>query len=103
MAKGTSSKEKIKNKILEVFPGSFLYDSGKEIRIPLMEDGCPVQIKVSLVCAKTNVDNGDDNAIPGADVGTTAPVAASNNFMNEPTAEEKENVKKLLEKLGITE
>ena len=108
MAKGTFSKEKVKDKLLEVFPGSFLYDSGKEIRIPMVENGEQIQIKVSLVCAKVNVASGTDVALPGAeaatsDFGTTMPTTeVAKDFMNEPTAEEKESVKKLLQTLGIT-
>ncbi len=100
MAKGSILKEEIIKKILEVFPGSFLYNSGKEIRIPGQEGADLLQIKVTLTCAKTNVEN----------VGTTTPTeqqpqsetpASSSKFMAEPTEEEKENVKELCQRLGL--
>ena len=106
-AKGSQAKEVIKNKILEVFSGSFLYDNGKEIRIPMKEDGLEIQIKLTLTAAKTNVNPGGDTVVPGEVVtteeyGATQPATAvPNNFMNEPTPEEKEAVAHLLETLGL--
>lgn len=108
-AKGSVIKETIKNKILEVFPGSFLYDNGKEIRIPMKENGELLQVKCVLTCSKTNVTPGGDTVEPGEV--PTGPVPAEvpfegakqvpNNFMNSPTPEEKEAVAHLLETLGL--
>ena len=98
MARGVDSKAAATEMILKTFPGSFIYD--KEIRIPYMENGENIQLKCTLTCAKTNVGEGDENAIPGA-------VAANDNTIEttstaiEPTEEEKENVKKLMEVLGL--
>ena len=97
MARGSESKQKVINKILETFEGSFLYGS-KELRIPMEEDGQTVEIKVALTCAKTNVggdgvfvDNqGQASAFPDATPAST-----------EPTAEEKENISKLMDRLGL--
>ena len=106
MARGSASKEKIIAKILDTFPGSFVYE--KDIRIPMVENGETIQVKCTLTAAKVNVENGADTALPGA-VSTTSefngaiPVTnVPNDFINEPTAEEKENVAKLLQTLGIT-
>lgn len=105
MAKGALAKENIINKILEIFEGAFKYD--KEIRIPMMENGEEVQIKVALTCAKTNVDRGEDVAIPGASTvkasTTTASATVSkvSTTVAEPTEEEKKNVEDLLIKLGL--
>ena len=106
-ARGSLSKETIKNKILEVFPGSFLYNSGKEIRIPMNEEGELIQIKCTLTAAKTNVECGEDTAIPGAKVGSVgvdsgSAAPASEPFMNQPSEEEKEKVEELLKSLGLT-
>lgn len=105
MARGAQSKEAIMTKILETFEGAFKYD--KEIRIPMNEEGELVQIKVTLTCAKTNVESGDDTALPGAKVsavnadnGGLAPATATS-IMNEPTPEEKANVESLLKSLGL--
>ena len=87
--------------ILKAFPGSFTYD--KEIRIPFQEDGEDIQLKCVLTCAKVNVEPNGDIAIPGE-------VSANINFEDskpieqkvvEPTQEEKDNVKKLMETFGL--
>lgn len=65
MAKGQESKQVIISQLLEQFEGSFLYNDGKEVRIPMTEDGAEVQIKVTLTCAKTNVEPGSDSVLPG--------------------------------------
>lgn len=102
MARGQELKKEISNKILEIFPNSFLYNDGKEIRICGQENGEEIQIKVTLTAAKENVYSGQDNAIPG----TTAELNFENNSITEqniiePTNEEKENVKRLMETFGL--
>ena len=95
-AKGAVSKQIVTDKIIEMFPGAFIY--GKELRIPMDEDGQTVEIKVALTCAKTNVggdgvfvDNqGQASAFPDATPAST-----------EPTEEEKENISKLMDRLGL--
>ena len=95
-AKGAVSKQIVTDKIIEMFPGAFIY--GKELRIPMEEDGQTVEIKVALTCAKTNVggdgvfvDNqGQASAFPDATPAST-----------EPTAEEKEDISKLMDRLGL--
>lgn len=101
MAKGQQLKKEVQNKILEAFPGSFLYNDGKEIRICGYEGGELIQIKVALTCAKENVECGADTALPGD---FPAPKAAPTPERTEPvapTAEEKANVSALLRKLGL--
>jgi hypothetical protein len=110
MAKGATAKAEITKNILERFPSSFLYNDGKEIRIPFIEDGEEVQIKVTLTCAKENVSQGQDNAVPGEGNNTTetqSGVEALHEVMKdtvvhtEPTAAEKQNVSDLLRALGL--
>ena len=106
MARGSVSKALVFKKILDTFEGAFPYNSGKELRIPMIEDGEEIQIKVALTAAKENVQPGDDVALPGA-----AAVTSNNNELNfedkpakpvvEATADEKQNVKDLLEALGL--
>lgn len=88
---GSEEKEIVKQKILEVFPNSFVYD--KEIRIPLNGR----QIKVTLTCAKVNVENGGDTAVPVA--GNASTVNSSDNLMI--TEQEKEDTMKLLQSLNL--
>lgn len=107
MAKGQIAKAEIAQKILNSFEGAFTYNDGKEIRIPYIEEGENIQIKVALTCAKENVNPGDDNAIPGA-----AAIKRDDNKIEfnsqpiekkviEPTAEERQNVSDLLKALGL--
>ena len=102
MARGQELKKEITKKILEFFPNSFLYNDGKEIRICGQENGEEIQVKVALIAAKENVYLGQDNATPGE----FAPTNLENNKSAEqkivqPTQEEKENVKKLMETFGL--
>ena len=71
MAKGSESKSIFYAKILEIFEGSFMYNDGKEIRIPFKEDGKDIQLKIVATCAKDNVAAGADETIPGAEVVVT--------------------------------
>lgn len=102
MAKGSQLKKEILDKMLKIFPNSFLYNNGKELRICGQEDGNEIQVKVTLTAAKENVYSGQDNATPG--------ISAQENIINnqsiehnivKPTQEEKNNVKKLMETFGL--
>lgn len=103
-AKGAIAKEEVLQKILEVFPGSFKYE--KEIRVPMVENGEPLQIKITLTAAKNMVGEGADAALPGETSNSFAvsPAPAQlkqNAAVVEPTAEEKERVKNLVGLLGL--
>lgn len=56
MAKGQKSKEIIMNQIQKIFDDCFI--DGKDLRINLIEDGEPVQIKLTLTASKTIVSGG---------------------------------------------
>ena len=99
MAKGQKSKIDIQNKILEIFPKAFIYN--KEIRIPMIEDSEEIQIKVTLTAAKENVYSGQDNATPGIAAINISEVQPIEQKTIEPTQEEKNNVKKLMETFGL--
>jgi len=99
MARGAIAKTEISKKILDTFEGSFLYNDGKEIRIPYTEDGELIQIKITLTAAKENVSIGEDNAIPG-EISETKTVVDTKQKI-EPTEEEKQNVDDLLKALGL--
>ena len=103
-AKGTATKQLIMKKLLEIFPDSFLYNGGKELRINQMEDGELVQIKLTLTASKNIVENEDSLH------SVSSSTASINNDINfeekeeapqEPSEEEKERLKILLEKMGI--
>ena len=92
MAKGQESKEKIKQVLQEIFPAMFSPD-GKELRIPVIENGETVEIKVALTCAKENL--GGEGAVVAA---KSDPVAVEQLTVTE---EEKEQIKQLMERLGL--
>lgn len=106
MAKGQKSKIVIQNKILELFPEAFIY--GKEIRIPIEEDGEIIQIKVTLTAAKVSVEPGSDNEIPTS-ANIINNVEVNNSIINQvdettivkPSEEEKQNLQNMLSKLGL--
>lgn len=94
MAKGAIAKTEVIAKIKEIFPEAFEY--GKELRIPLEEDGQRVEIKVALTCAKTNV--GGDGAFVESQVESNVAVNAASAA---PTEEEKKNIADLMDRLGL--
>ena len=101
-AKGSILKQEIASKILAAFPGSFLYNDGKEIRINGTEEGQPLQIKLTLTAAKVAVEGGSDTALPGeAATADAKPVVTNEKIPQEPTAEEKERLTMILNKLGL--
>ena len=97
MARGQNSKQDATQKILQLFPGSFVYE--KEIRLPYTEEGEAIQLKCVLTCAKTNVGENEDIVIPGETKETIN--TTQENIKVEPTQEEKDNVKNLLESFGL--
>ena len=80
-ARGQELKNQIVNKILEVFPNSFI--NGKEIRICGNENGEEVQIKVTLTAAKENIVN------ETVEKPTTAATTATDDYTVEITSKEK--------------
>lgn len=102
MVKGAQLKSEITQKILAAFPGSFLYNDGKEIRIDGVEAGERVQIKVTFTTSKTPVDS--DGITPA--VAATEKIEFNDSSSiektpDEPTEEEKARLKRLLENLGL--
>lgn len=91
--KGSIAKDTITKCILKVFDGSFVND--KEIRIPFMENGELVQIKVALTCAKVNIENG------GAANATAEATPAFTDTNREITPEEVQAVRDLIAQLNL--
>lgn len=92
-ARGSLSKEVITQKLLETFEGAFVY--GKEIRIPMMEDGSLLQIKVTLTAAKENVESGADTATP------TAAISIPTGAFEPMTEQEKADVRAKIAELNL--
>ena len=93
MARGAVAKEYITNEILKAFEGSFL--NGKEVRIPVMEDSELVQIKVTLTCAKENVENPNEVST------TVSNDTPANDVRFEVTPEEKQEVIDLMKAFNL--
>ena len=100
-ARGQEEKQKVLDKIKEVFPEAFEYD--KVLRIPIGD----VQIKVALTAAKDNVEPGGDAAVPGVKATKVTitegaePVFEDVSAAVEPSAEELNAVSSLMESLGL--
>ena len=93
-ARGQKIKAQITQKILDTFEGSFIND--KEIRICGEEDGYPIQIKVTLIAAKENIENPNE-------IGYEPPQSTDsvNTVEVSITSEEKKTVAQLLAGLGL--
>ena len=104
-AKGSILKQEIAQKILEVFPNSFLYNDGKEVRINGTEDGVPVQIKVTFTAAKVPVEGGSSvvtsNSTESNSTETVISAQPAEKVPDEPTAEEQKRLQDLLAGLGL--
>ena len=108
-SKGTIAKATVEKKIAEAFGADFLGISDKKIYLNVSDGGTEkIQVALSMTCPKTPVDFGvaataittlsekEINEIPPwEDIPTFTPKKA------EITQEERENVYKLMEKLGL--
>ena len=95
MARGSIAKQSITDEILNYFPGSFIHD--KVIRIPVMENGAVVEIKVALTCAKDVVGN----AAVALSGDSPTSVGASEQGLPQMTDSEIENVRIMMEHLNL--
>jgi hypothetical protein len=94
MAKGALSKTLIGTAILQVFPGSFIDSDQKTIRIPTSVEGEPLEIKITMTCAKDIVGNGGQ-----ASSETVTKQASPQN--TEMTDDEIKEVRELVKRLGL--
>ena len=92
-ARGQELKNQIVNKILEVFPNSFI--NGKEIRICGNENGEEVQIKVTLTAAKENIVN------ETVEKPVSAATTTTDDYTVEITSKEKRTVAEMLAALNL--
>ena len=90
MIKGQKVKQEIFTKIQELFPNSFM--DNKDLRINMIEDGEPVQIKLTLTASKTIVQNDTPASVE------TAVTIGGN--ITAPSEEEKRRVESMIRALG---
>ena len=95
MARGATSKDKLFSDIQNLYPNSFW--DGKILRVPFVEDGETVEIKVTLTAAK-DVLGGASESVSVSE--GSFPVV-ENNEPIEVTQEEKDNIKALMSELGL--
>lgn len=102
-AKGAIIKQEIIEKILQVFPDSFLFNDGKEVRINGEENGEIIQIKVTLTASKTPIQNPAMTTVERAAATDkqTASLPAEENSL-EPSEEEKKRLVEMLQKLNLS-
>lgn len=107
MAKGADSKNKVYEKVMELFPGSFLYNRNKELRIPMIEEGEEIQIKMVLTVSKTIVEKEtEEGSFPAPlekenSIGSVDLPWDTKDTRAEVTEEEKQNIQTLMTKLGL--
>lgn len=99
-AKGSIAKSDIFKKILDTFDGSFM-NGEKELRIPWIENGEKLEIKVALTAAKDILGGGDTkpqvNPTHAEPVNTSIQTSTQTvSAPSEPSEEEKERVAKLV-------
>ena len=63
MAKGSQSKTLIGTALLQIFPGAFIDSDGKTVRIPTTVEGEPLEIKITMTCAKDIIGGEQINSV----------------------------------------
>lgn len=96
MARGSLAKTLIGTGILQVFPGSFIDSDQKTIRIPTSVEGEPLEIKITMTCAKDVIGGGNGGQTSSETV--TKQVAPQNTEM---TDDEIREVRELITRLGL--
>lgn len=90
MARGSQAKQEILETLKETFPNSFMEDA-KILRIPWIENGETVEIKITMTAAK--------NLLGGS--AKEAPVAKEVNInLTAPTDAEKADIEAMIRALG---
>lgn len=106
MAKGQEAKDRVVQKIKEIFGTDFIGEVDKKIYVYSQEKGERVQVALSLTCPKTPVDI-SGTPIPNFSGGMDfesmdAAIAASKSYAPaEISEEEKQTVADLMARLGL--
>jgi hypothetical protein len=103
-AKGTIAKENIKKEIINLFGQDKAFEVDKKIYINTTENGEPIQIALTMTCPKTFIESDgyaavSSNALDFEDDSSSIGKPAKNNV--EISDEEKQNIKDLMERLGL--
>ena len=90
MARGSQAKQEILETLKETFPNSFMEDA-KILRIPWIENGETIEIKITMTAAK-NILGGSAAATPAA--------KEVNISLTAPTDAEKADIEAMIRALG---
>lgn len=103
MAKGTIAKTNVTNKIAQAFGADYIGEYDKKIYVWADDGGERVQIAIAMTCPKVPVATIEQTVDGGISFDNPAPaVVAPTGFTPaEITDEEKENIKALMERLGL--
>lgn len=96
--RGAQAKSEIGTKILETFDGSFIDADRKTIRIPWIENGDLLEVKIQMTAAKDIVGGG---ASPKPQEVESAPAASIPEGSFEMTSEEKKEVIDIIHTLNL--
>jgi hypothetical protein len=91
MARGSQAKQEILEKLKETFPNSFMEDA-KILRIPWIENGETVEIKIQMTAAK--------NLLGGSGAAATPATKEVNINLTAPTDAEKADIEAMIRALG---
>jgi hypothetical protein len=104
MARGTTAKEKVENKIKEAFGEDFVGIYDKKIYVWADDGGERVQIAISMTCPKTTVGTVDLTAAAGGGHDFSDPEVVVGPTTSQPaevTPEEQKNIEDLIAALGL--
>ena len=97
-ARGTVAKQNVINQIAEAFGQNYVGEYDKKLYVIADDGGSPVQIAISLTCPKVEIAVGDAVQHTAVEPGARRETAV---IEQEMTAEEKETIKTLFERLGL--
>lgn len=108
MARGQIAKDLVEKKIIEAFGQNYIGIQDKKLYVIAKENGEDIQIAISLTCPKVPLDLGEKarreaemDIDAGGAFGAASVQAPVYKKATEISEEEKYNLQKLMERLGI--
>lgn len=101
MAKGTIAKQNIVSKIKEIFKEDYVGENANKHYVWMDDGGEKVQIAISLTCPKVPLGEVSVNTDGGIDFTAETVIAPTKFEPAEITEEEQNNLKELMERLGL--
>lgn len=105
MAKGAEAKQKVANKLAEVFGVDWIGEYDKKYYVWSNEGGERIQLAIAMTCPKVPIEVASQADTGGdwdwGDSAKAQPIAVNNSAPAEITEEEKQNIAELLKKLNL--